>query len=114
MPELTPEALPVSQAPRQALETARVWAAAWVNHPDGMTSQQWVAGLRPYTTDEFLGVLAGVDPSNVPASRVTGPATPTRVAPKSIEVTVPTDTLTLRILVVDTEAGWKVSRYDRA
>lgn len=114
VPELTPEALPGSQAPQQALETARVWASAWVNHPDGMTSQQWVAGLRPYTTDEFLGVLASVDPSNVPASRVTGPATPTRVAPKSIEVTVPTDTLTLRILIVDTEVGWKVSRYDRA
>lgn len=65
----------MSQVPQQALETARVWASAWVNHPDGMTSQQWVAGLRPYTTDEFLGVLASVDPSNVPASRVTGPAT---------------------------------------
>ncbi|MEJ8281741.1 hypothetical protein [Pseudonocardia spirodelae] len=114
VPELTPESLPVAQAPRAALETARVWASAWVNHPEGGTAQQWVAGLRPYTTDEFLGVLAGVDPANVPASRVTGPATATRVAPKSVEATVPTDTLTLKVLVVDTEAGWKVSRYDRA
>ncbi|MBP2364976.1 hypothetical protein [Pseudonocardia parietis] len=111
---LTPEALPLDQAPAPALEVARVWASAWVNHPDGITSQQWLAGLRPYTTDEFLGVLANVDPVNIPASRVTGPATPTRVAPKSVEVAVPTDTLRLTILVVDTDAGWKVSRYDRA
>lgn len=114
VPELTPEAQPLDQAPPQALEVARVWTSAWVNHPEGTTSQQWLAGLRPYTTDEFLGVLAGVDPVNIPASRVTGPATPTRVAEKSVEVDVPTDALRLTILVVDTDAGWKVSRYDRA
>nr|WP_222132459.1 hypothetical protein [Pseudonocardia sp. C8] len=114
VPALTPQALPPDRAPRQALEVARVWASAWVNHPEGITPEQWLAGLRPYTTDEFLGVLGGVDPANIPASRVTGPATPTRAAPKSVEVEVPTDTLRLRILVVDTDAGWKVSRYDRA
>ena len=114
VPALTPEELPLEQAPPQALEIARVWASAWVNHSEGTTAQQWVAGLRPYTTDEFLGVLANVDPANIPASRGTGSATPTRVAPKSVEVEVPTDTLRLTILVVDTEAGWKVSRYDRA
>lgn len=114
VPELTPRELPVDQAPAPALEAARVWASAWVNHPDGITAQQWLAGLRPYTTDEFLGVLAGVDPANVPASRVTGPAVPTRVSPKSVEATVPTDTVRLTILVVDTEVGWRVSRYDRA
>lgn len=114
VPELTPEALPPEQASPQALEVARVWASAWVNHPEGTTPQQWLAGLRPYTTDEFLGVLANVDPMNIPASRVTGQATPTRAASKSVEVHVPTDTLRLTILVVDTDAGWKVSRYDRA
>ncbi|MEV1293936.1 hypothetical protein [Pseudonocardia sp. NPDC049635] len=111
--ELTPEALPPEQASPQALEVARVWASAWVNHPEGTTAEQWLAGLRPYTTDEFLGVLAGVDPANIPASRVTGAATPVRAAPRSVEVEVPTDTLRLTILVVDTDAGWKVSRYDR-
>ncbi|MEQ3552208.1 hypothetical protein WIS52_17175 [Pseudonocardia nematodicida] len=112
-PELTPENLPLDQAPPPALEAARVWTSAWVNHTEGMTSQQWLAGLRPWTTDEFLGVLAGVDPQAVPASRVTGVPTPTRVAPKSVEVTVPTDAVELSILVVETDAGWRVSRYDR-
>lgn len=111
---LTPQQLPVDQAPPQALEAARVWTSAWVNHPEGITAQQWMAGLRPYTTDEFLGVLAGVDPRNVPASRVTGSAVPVRVSPKSVEVVVPTDTLRLRVLVVETDVGWRVSRYERA
>jgi hypothetical protein len=31
-----------------------------------------------------------------------------------VQVEVPTDALTLRILVVDTEAGWRVAGYDRA
>lgn len=111
---LTPQQLPLDKAPPQALEAARVWTSAWVNHPQGITAQQWIAGLRPYTTDEFLGVLAGVDPANVPASRLTGPVVPTRVSPKSVEVTVPTDTVRLRVLVVETDVGWRVSRYDRA
>ncbi|MFP5069182.1 hypothetical protein ACLFMI_05900 [Pseudonocardia nantongensis] len=110
---LTPEQLPVDQAAPQALEAARVWTSAWVNHPEGTTAQQWLAGLRPYTTDEFLGVLAGVDPANVPASRVTGPVVPTRASPKSVEVTVPTDTVRLKVLVIDTDVGWRVSRYER-
>ena len=114
LPALTPEQLPVSAAPAEALSTARSWAAAWVNHPDGTTNEQWVAGMRAYTTDEYLGVLSAVDPANVPASRVTGSPRATRVAPRSVQVEVPTDTVRLSVLVVDTDGGWRVSGYDRA
>ena len=111
---LTPEELPTSAAPPQALQTARSWTAAWVNHPPGTTNQQWVAGMRAYTTDEYLGVLSAVDPANVPASAVTGAPRATRVSPRSVQVEVPTDTLRLSVLVVDTGLGWRVSGYDRA
>ncbi|MDQ4118301.1 MAG: hypothetical protein M3235_15270 [Actinomycetota bacterium] len=111
---LTPEELPVSAAPPQALQTARAWTAAWVNHPPGTTNQQWVAGMRAYTTDEYLGVLAAVDPANVPASAVTGAPRAVRVSPRSVQVEVPTDALRLSVLVVDTGGGWRVSGYDRA
>jgi hypothetical protein len=84
-----------------------------VNHPDGVTNQQWVGGLRPFTTDEYLGVLTGVDPANVPANRVTGEPRAVRVAARSVQVEVPTDTLTLIVLVVSTEDGWRVAGYDR-
>jgi hypothetical protein len=112
--ELSPTTLPISQAPPEALQVVTSWTAAWVRPPAGTTSVQWLAGLRPYTTDEYLGVLSGVDPSNVPATRVTGAARATRVAARSVQVQIPTDALTLLVTAVSTEAGWRVSGYDRA
>jgi len=114
VPELEPTTLPVSAAPAAALQVASRWARAWVRPPDGTTPTKWLDGLRSTTTDEYLGVLAGVDPSNVPATRVTGAAKAISVAPRSLRVRVPTDALTLVITVVDTDAGWRVSGYDRA
>ena len=114
VPELEPTTLPVSAAPAAALQVASRWARAWVRPPDGTTPTKWLDGLRSTTTDEYLGVLAGVDPSNVPATRVTGAAKAISVAPRSLRVQVPTDALTLVITVVDTDAGWRVSGYDRA
>jgi hypothetical protein len=114
VPELEPTTLPVSAAPAAALQVASRWARAWVRPPDGTTATKWLDGLRSTTTDEYLGVLAVVDPSNVPATRVTGAAKAISVAPRSLRVQVPTDALTLVITVVDTDAGWRVSGYDRA
>jgi hypothetical protein len=114
VPVLTPSSLPLSAAPSSALSVAARWAAAWVDHPPGVTPQRWVDGLRPYTTDEYLGVLSGVDPANIPATRVTGEPRAVRVAARSVQVEVPTNALTLVVLVVATEDGWRVAGYDRA
>jgi len=113
VPELEPTTLPVSAAPAAALQVASRWARAWVRPPDGTTAARWLDGLRATTTDEYLGVLAGVDPSNIPATKVTGAAKAVSVSPRSLRVQVPTDTLTLVITVVDTDSGWRVSGYDR-
>ena len=110
---LTPSSLPLSAAPDPALAVAARWAAAWVDHPQGVSAQQWVDGLRPFTTDEYLGVLVGVDPANIPASRITGESRATKVAARSVQVEVPTNTLTLDVLVVLTDDGWRVAGYDR-
>jgi hypothetical protein len=113
VPALEPTTLPLSQAPDVALEVAARWTAAWLRPPEGTTTQQWLEGLRLTTTPEYLGVLTTVDPSNIPATSVTGEPRPVRVAPDSVYVEVPTDAVTLRVLVVDTEDGWRVSDYDR-
>jgi len=113
VPVLTPSSKPLATAPSTALSVAARWVAAWVDHPQGITSQRWVDGLRPFTTDEYLGVLTGVDPANIPASKVTGEPRPVRVAARSLQVDVPTNALTLRVLVVETEDGWRVAGYDR-
>ena len=114
VPELEPTTLPLSAAPPAALQVASRWARAWVRPPDGTTAARWLEGLRSTTTDEYLGVLAGVDPTNIPATKVTGAAKAVSVSPRSLRVQVPTDTLTLVITVVDTDTGWRVSGYDRA
>jgi hypothetical protein len=113
VPELEPTTLPLSAAPNAALQVASSWARAWVRPPDGTTPARWLAGLRTTTTEEYLGVLSGVDPSNIPATRVTGAARAVLVAPRSVKVQVPTDAVTLVLTVVDTDAGWRVSGYDR-
>ena len=113
VPVLTPSSKPLVTAPSTALSVAERWAAAWVDHPQGITAQQWVDGLRPFTTDEYLGVLTGVDPANIPASKVVGEPKAVRVAPRSLQVDVPTNALTLRVLVVETEDGWRVAGYDK-
>jgi hypothetical protein len=114
VPELEPTTLPVSAAPAAALQVASRWTRAWVRPPDGTPSAKWLDGLRTTTTEEYLAVLAGVDPSNIPATKVTGPAKAVSVAPRSVRVQMPTDAVTLVITVVDTDAGWRVSGYDRA
>ena len=112
---LVPSELPVSGVPAAVLEVAARWSAAWVRPPDGTPADRWIEGLRPFTTEEYLGVLATVDPGAVPATVVTGPARAVRAAPSSVDVEVPTDALTLLVLVVRTENGdWRVSGYDRA
>jgi hypothetical protein len=113
VPELTPSALPLSAAPDEAVEVAALWAGAWVRPPEGTPAQEWLDGLRASTTDEYLGVLSAVDPGNIPATRLTGEPRPVRVAERSVQVEVPTDALTLLVLVVDTEDGWRVAGYDR-
>jgi hypothetical protein len=110
-PQQTPT--PAAPAP-EALEVATQWAKAWVNHPAGITSEQWLAGLAPYTTEEYLAVMSSVDPVNVPATEVTGPAGATNSFTSSVEATVPTNGGTLAITVISTPQGWRVANYERA
>ncbi|MFE0026755.1 hypothetical protein [Amycolatopsis sp. NPDC059021] len=110
-----PQATPSTAAPSQdAIKVAKEWAAAWVKHPNGITNAQWLEGLRPYTTDEYLPVMSTVDPANIPATKVTGePAVMTSYT-SSMKLVVPTDGPKLSITVVNSPAGWRVSDYDQA
>ena len=115
VPALEPRTLPLSQAPPAALDVARPMMRELRGTPaaPGTATGQWLAGLRSTTTDEYLGVLAGVDPANVPAARIVGTPRPVRVSPHSVQVQLQTDGPTLLVLVVDTEDGWRVAGYDR-
>ncbi|WP_018686313.1 hypothetical protein [Actinokineospora enzanensis] len=102
-----------ADAPPQALDAVTRFAERWVDHPAGITAKDWLDHLRPYTTEEYLAVMADVDPANVPASRVTGPVRAAVSFAKSVEAEVPTDAGTLHVTVIDTGKGWKVAGYEQ-
>jgi hypothetical protein len=104
---------PAAPAP-EALLVAKQWAVAWVNHPSGITNQQWLDGLRPFTTEEYLPVMSTVDPRNIPATKVTGGPTATTSYTSSVDVEISTDGPKLTITVVNTGAGWRVAHYGQA
>ena len=111
----TPLATPTPAPPNaDAIRVAKEWAAAWVNHPPGMTSEQWLAQLKPFTTEEYLPVMASVDPANIPATKVTGEPVVGTSYTSSVQLTIPTDGPKLAITVVSTNAGWRVADYDQA
>lgn len=107
---------PSSAAPSpEALNVAKMWARAWVNHPAGITQQQWLADLRPYTTEEYLTTtMSTVDSENVPATEVTGDPVVVSSYTSSVQVVLPTNGPKLSITVSRTDAGWRVSGYDQA
>lgn len=113
-PSSEPSPLPLTAAPSDALVAVERWSRAWVRPPAGISDRQWLDNLRPLTTDQYLGVLSAVDPQNIPATKVTGKAVAVRVADRNVQAEVPTDALKLRVLVVETEQGWRVAGYDRA
>lgn len=114
VPTNVPSAQPVSTAPTEVLQLARQWTQAWVRPPEGTTTDEWLAGLRPYTTEAYLGVLTAVDPANNPATRVVGGVRAVSVTSESVQVEVPTDAVDLLVLVALTEDGWRVSGHERA
>ncbi|RJQ80291.1 hypothetical protein D5S17_07395 [Pseudonocardiaceae bacterium YIM PH 21723] len=106
---------PKTAAPDPAgVAVAVNWAKAWVNHPEGVTGEAWLEGLKPYTTDEFLPQMKSVDPKNVPASKVTGEGTAAESFVGSMKVRVPTDAGNIEIEVVKTpQQGWRVDNYQK-
>lgn len=107
---------PPSSAPPapEAINVANAWARAWVNHPPGMTNEDWVAQLAPLTTDEFIPQLHTVDPANIPSTAVTGPPTPTSSTARAVELDIPTDGAVLHLTLIATPEGWRVSAYNRS
>jgi hypothetical protein len=109
----SPPQTPTSAKPApEALQVIEAWAKAWVTHPQGISTEQWIDGLRQYTTDEQLGVMKSVNPANIPATAVTGPPVPKDSFGASVKATVPTNGGTLLITAISTPQGWKVAAYE--
>ena len=111
----SPPETPQTSAPAPAaIAVIKAWAQAWVNHPVGMTNQQWLAQLQPYTTPEFLqGEMSTVDVTNIPATAVTAEPVVVHSYANSVEATVATNSGSLDIIAINTGNNtWLVSAYN--
>jgi hypothetical protein len=110
-PPETPVSAPASPA---ALDVIKTWGRAWVDHPVGITNQQWLAQLAPYTTQEFLPVMNSVNVANIDATEITGAPQVTKSYTGSVEALLPTNAGQLDITAIDTPQGWLVATYTEA
>lgn len=103
---------PAPPAGQDVAGTARAWTQAWLK-AHTVTREQWLAGLKPFTTEEYLGLLTTTDPANVPtATTIPGPVTVTSNNSTSATVGVAVGTTAVRLALIRTPAGWRVSNAD--
>ena len=96
----------------QAVDVAQKAMADFARPAVG--DQQWANDLARWLTPQATADYSAVDPANIPASRVTGPAKLTVDEANGYGVTaaVPTNagTYTLQLLRTAKDAPWKVNR----
>ncbi|MFJ4264348.1 hypothetical protein ACIPYU_18055 [Paenarthrobacter nicotinovorans] len=96
----------------QAVEVAQKAMADFARPSVG--DQQWANDLARWLTPQATADYSAVDPANIPASRVTGPATLAvdEANGYGVTATVPTNAgiYTLQLLRTGKDAPWKVNR----
>jgi hypothetical protein len=97
----------------EALDVADKWGKAWVDHPEGITNEEWLKDLAPLTTEEQLTEMATVEPGNIGATKVTGEPEAVESYTSSVTAKLPTDDGDLLITVINTPDGWKVQYYEQ-
>lgn len=102
-----------ARADPKALDAASRWAEAFVNHPEGVSAQDWLNPLRELTTEEYFAArLSTIDPKTVQASRIRGgPQATGDSYTSSVTVLIPTDAKKLSITLIKTSAGWRVNEH---
>lgn len=116
-PAASSTAAPTSPQLDAASAVATRFVTAWARPT--VPAKLWILGLKPVTTPEFATSLATVDPSNVPASRVTGAVIPVEVAPTweaptEIVVQIPTNGGALDVTLTGAATTWRVNGIDKA
>lgn len=81
----------------------------------GVEERQWTNDLARWLTPQATADYSAVDPANIPARRVIGPAALSvdEANGYGVMAAVPTDagTYTLQLLRTGQEAAWKVNRF---
>ncbi len=110
-----PLATPTSAPPSpEALRVAERWVTAWLDHEEAASDREWLDGLRPYTTEEYLPRMRTVDPDRVTGTEIVGTPQARESYTSSVDVEVATDGPTLVLTVIETDSGWRVAEYREA
>ncbi|MBA3489215.1 MAG: hypothetical protein H0T78_06650 [Longispora sp.] len=100
---------PTPTAP-SAQSIAESFARAWAR-PD-LSVSEWLAGVKPLATSAYGTLLESVDPGRIPATTITGGATPTSTTPSAVIFDVPTDAGILAITCQLVDGTWLVNGVD--
>lgn len=93
----------------RAAPAAAAFAAAWARP----SAEAWWKDLAPLCDEGFAEMLRTVDPSRVPATRVTGPPAATQEPADGVAAfEVPTDTGTVTVTLAGVDGRWVATGVD--
>lgn len=106
-------AAPTTSAPLAAtpaskgspVDVATALVTAWAKPGEG--ESQWLAGMKPWATADLVSSMAGTDPTQVPATKVTGDAALRAIKARTATVSVPTDGGRVAVELVQQSGAWK-------
>ena len=100
---------PVNAAARRA---AQQFVTAWAR--PGLSSEAWLAGVHSRATPGYAALLEAVDPANIPAHTVLGPARPVLSTQNRADFDVPTDAGPMRVMCVLQDSQWLIATIEAA
>ncbi|MFI9011214.1 hypothetical protein ACIGNX_28655 [Actinosynnema sp. NPDC053489] len=97
--------------------SAQLAADGWVDafssfEPGKSTKEKWLAGLKPFTSDELYPRLASIDPANVPVV-IDQAVKPIKSFTDSAEFEAKLADGKLVVTVVKLPEGWRVHEFDK-
>jgi hypothetical protein len=100
----------LSKGAADVTAVATRFAKAWLRKP-GVTGEQWRVGLKPDASSDLMTELTDTDPSDVPASTITGPVNLENLG-QDATARFPADggTIVLELQVIN--GRWQVTSLD--
>jgi hypothetical protein len=95
-----------------AMDVALAFARAWATPPPENAPDQWWAGVSRHTDQTLAEQLRDLDPTTLPASKVTGAPVSVSGGVTSAEVRVPTDAGQLLVVCVLVRGRWLAADYE--
>lgn len=107
LPSISPSVAKGAAPPAQV---AKAFAGNWLERT--RSAQNWLAALRPHSTQHLLGELQDVDPITVPATRITGDVSLIVFSETAVQAVIPLDSGQLRLRLVGPDGHWSVDGVD--